>query len=185
MNIIYKSRVLFVLLLPATILSAIGLARVNRVEPGDLAAKATHVSIVRCREAQAVRHESSLVFTHYRFETMETVDGKAAPASFQLSILGGTIGHTRVVLHDTPGFVPEQYYVVFLRPRKDGTGLLLTGSSQGVYPARQDPVSGQWQIEMTRKDLLQKAGLLSERDDGSWIGLNDFRRLLERKGGAQ
>jgi len=185
MNIIRQSRVYFVCVILAVLPAGDSLARDQRVTPGDLAAKAAHVAIVRCSVAQAVRHESGLIFTRYEFESVDRLGGKAAPDRFQLRIAGGTIGHTRVVLHHMPRFETGRYYVVFLRPRKDGAGLLLAGSAQGVYPARPDPESGQWQVAVARKNLLQKANVLSETEDGQWIGVDDFRRLLEEKGGAQ
>jgi hypothetical protein len=177
-------RIPLVLLL-ALALSGLGLGRTRRSEPVDLAVKSQHVSIVRCVDAQVVRHESGFFFTRFSFETVDTIRGKAAPAQFRLDIAGGTVGHMRLVIHDAPRFTAGKNYAVFLRAKRHSAGLLLTGSAQGVFPARQDPDSGQWMIALDGGRGAPKAAGAAPSKENDWISVDEFRFLLTPKGGGQ
>jgi hypothetical protein len=177
-------RILLVLLL-AIILAGTSLARTRRAGPMDLAAKSQHVTIVRCVDAQVVRHESGLIFTRFSFETVDTISGKAAPQHFRLDIAGGTFGQRRLVLHDAPRFSTGKHYAVFLRSKKNSDGLLLTGASQGVFHARLDPESNRWMISLHSDGGSPKMAGFPRVEKEKWISKDEFRLLLDPKGGGQ
>ncbi len=81
------------------------------------------------------------IVTDYRFDNLEVVKGSVSGNSFNLTMLGGTVGTETMKVAGAPEFKRDTRYLIFV----SGNGSVmfpLVGGPQGIFQMRKDSVSG-------------------------------------------
>lgn len=99
----------------------------------DLVAQAESVAIADLVGAQARRNSrGNLIVTDYRYRTVQSILGVAAP-EFVLTQGGGTLAGETHAISDAPALRVGERYLVFVRPGRGEMFPPFVGGAQGVY----------------------------------------------------
>ena len=119
------------------------------------------------------------IFTFYSFQTLETIKG-GQRSTFQIRLLGGTIGDTSIGMALDKEFETGSEYVLMLgRENKDGFPTVNPGA---VYVVRTEPQSGR-KVVVPGVDgikLYEKATGRVMRSAPDWAFLDDFVFSLKK-----
>lgn len=174
-------------------LASLGLLARDRTESlAGLAGRSSHVALVRCAEAVPVTPVSNgLVYTRYILEVQEQIAGAGLAERVTLRVVGGTAGNIRVTVPDAPRFKENGTYLVMLRPAGSKRRLLVTGAAGGVWPARRNKTTSNWEVEVPRRLIGRDGEKMIEpsarpKDSpgaGVWLELAVVRQLIAASDG--
>jgi len=180
-------KIIFSLFIIAAVLEASPQGRLRKASLENLSTKAHHVSLIRCLDSTAIHSRAgNMIFTLYRFQSVEQIAGKSLPLEFTLRVAGGVIGQSKVVVHGAPRFEKGRAYAVFLRPKKSGDKFLVSGADQGVFPAYKDKETGEWMIAINgvhHQKHVDSSHALASTHQTLWVSLPQFQSMLHVQGG--
>jgi hypothetical protein len=124
-------------------------SRAATFEPLDfdqLTARAEQIFIGTVADARSSVSFLGAIVTDFTFVDLEPVKGDAAKSvTYDVRMLGGTVGDTTVAIAGAPTFSKGSRYLVFI----EGNGRVMfptLGGARGIYRVKRDEITGQWRM---------------------------------------
>ena len=160
-------------------------ARSRTVTPNTLYKSSQVVVLARCTYKRSFRSsKGGWIFTEYHFRKALQVKG-SVPSEFSLKIIGGSYGKYKIVVMDAPLFLKNKNYLLFLKNRSQGVGMLVTGARQGAWSARKSNETGQWEVQVPRMVAKRDSAAKKQSATDRWLSISALQSLCMTSGGVK